>query len=165
MEQIERNIAALGRSRLCEYNLGLRLHRRRRPNCHYAHWLKDLEAPNETKMFRWTDVWKYGQVDIYFWHDLCRCEESERRFRLAFNWEKTHYPGRIPNWAWGLAAYSNLIPLDMIPRHVPNDYDWPRLQNAWYEGLKGAGTRITVRQVLLSPNIPQTMSASSHQRS
>ena len=64
MEQMNRNIAALGRSRLREYNLGLRLHRCRRPNCHYAHWLKDLAVANETKKCRWARVWTEGQVDI-----------------------------------------------------------------------------------------------------
>merc|ERR1712079_50563 len=96
LELYDRDFACLGSSRLREYNLGLRLHRCRRPNCHYAHWLTELDVPNETKKCRWTCAWKEGQVDIYVWHDLWRCEESERRFRLAFTWEKTNYPRMIP---------------------------------------------------------------------
>ena len=103
---------------------------------------------------KWTSI---------FWPYVWRSEESKERFQLAFIYEKTNFPALIPNWAWGLAAYSNLIPHETVPHHVPNNYDWPRLQNAWNEGLRGEGTRITVRRVLASPSVRETTSASSHQ--
>ena len=104
IEVYNRNIAVLGCSKLREYNLGMRASRRIRPNCHYAHWLKDLEVPNGTKDCRWTTVWHQGQVDIYVWNFVYRSGESKNRFQRAFLYEKDNSDTRIPNWAWGCAC-------------------------------------------------------------
>ena len=107
-------------------------------------------------------VWSKGHVDFCFQHNAYRSGDSKKRFKKAFLCEKGDCSERIPNWAWGLAVYSIILPPESVPLHVPPDYDWPRLRQAWDDGLRGeAGTRFAVRQVLLSPGIRDTGSASS----
>ena len=59
----------------------------------------------------------------------------------------------IPNWAWGLAIKYGLIGDDDLPKYVPRDFGWIRLQTAWGEGLNGTmgGTRAAVRAVVDTP--------------
>ena len=111
---------------------------------------------------RWLTVWSKGHVDICFQHNAYRSEDSKKRFRKAFLCEKGDCSERIPNWAWGLAAYGSMLPHESVPLHVPPDHDWPRLKEAWRDGIRDAvGTRFAVRQVLLSLGIRNTGSASS----
>ena len=139
MEQPNRNVIGMGRSRLCEYHLGMRsTWCNRGSNCEFAHRLSQLDVPNEFPHDgKWWTVWHEGQVDICFRHHTYRSEDSKKRFKRAFLREKVDCSERIPNWAWGLAAHSNIIPHDIVPTDVPFDYGWPQLQVAWEEGLRG----------------------------
>ena len=165
MEQPNRNVIGMGRSRLCEYNLGMRSTQcNRGSNCEFAHRLSQLDVPNESPQDGiWWTVWHEGQVDICFRHHTYRSEDSKKRFRKAFLCEKGDCSERIPNWAWGLAAHSNIIPHDLVPINVPHDYDWPQLQVAWEEGLRGEGTRIAVRRVIDMPSIRHSAGSASAQ--
>ena len=152
----------LGRSRLSEHYLGLRQSPCLR-DCGFAHALADLDVPNESQhQGAWSQVWKSGDVDIQFWHNATRSDQSMERFRSAFNWERCHSPSQIPNWAWGLAIKDGLIGDDDLP-NVPRDFDWIRLQKAWGEGLKGTmgGTRAAVRAVVDSPTLMPSNSTRS----
>ena len=157
-----RNMEGLGRSRLCPYHLGMRdTGCQYDSRCAFAHRLWELDVPNESPQeSRWSTVWIDGQVDICFWHDRFRSEESKKRFQKAFLSERAACE-RIPNWAWGLAAHTNIIPHDLVPKDVPLDHDWPRLQEAWEEGLRGECTMTDVRKVLMSPNSRHSASASA----
>ena len=161
MEQPNRNLAVLGRSRLCEYHLGMRSSWcKRGDKCEFAHRLSELDVPNETFDSIWSHVSNRGQVDIWFWNPEARSEDSKTRFKTAFLRERGLSNTMVPNWAWGLAIYSNLWSPSLVPKHVPEDYDWPRLRKAWDDGLMDeAGARITVRKVLNKPGIRNTGSA------
>ena len=73
------------------------------------------------------------------------------------------FQAQIPNWAWGLAIKDGLIGDDDLPKYVPRDFDWIRLQTAWGEGLKGTmgGTRAAVRAVVDSPTLMPSNSTRS----
>ena len=159
-----RDLAYLGRSRRCEYFFGMRNHHGCNcgDQCCVAHRLSELDVPNETSNDRWANVWHDGEVDIWFWNPKLRSADSKRRFQRAFAYGRGHSETMVPNWAWGVAVYSSILPHESVPLHVPPDYDWPRLKEAWRDGLRhAAGTRFAVRQVLLSPGIRDTGSASS----
>ena len=131
MEQPNRNVVVLGRSRLCEYHLGMRTSWCNRPKCEFAHRLSELDVPNETSNDRWAKVWHDGEVDIWCWNPKLRSADSKRRFQRAFAYERGHSETMVPNWAWGLATNDGLIGDDYMPKYVPRDFDWIRLQTAW----------------------------------
>ena len=116
----------------------------------FAHALQDLDVPNESQhQGVWSQVWKPGGVDIQFWHNATCSDQSKERSLTAFNWERRHSPSQIPNWAWGVAYYSDYIEGYEIPSGAPKDFDWARLQQAWWDGRYGTqGSRTTVRAVL-----------------
>ena len=66
MEQSNRNVIGMGRSRLCEYHLGMRSTMcNRGSNCEFAHLLSQQDVPNESPHDgRWLTVWSKGHVDI-----------------------------------------------------------------------------------------------------
>ena len=102
------------------------------PHCNFAHWLSDLQTPEE-KSEQWSHIWAKGDVDINFWEGYCPSEASRKRFRKQFTWEHVHSAGGIPNWAWGHAVNIGILNRRQVPQNVPADYDWPWMQSVWQQ--------------------------------
>ena len=109
--------------------------------------------PNESQRLGiWSKVWSDGEVDILFGRNSRRSPKSQDRFLRAFKWEFERSPANIPNWAWGLAYYSDIISAKDLHLDSPRDFEWGRLQEAWEEGRRGSmGTKAAARAVLGNP--------------
>jgi len=94
----------------------------------------------EECLWQLSKVWQQGNVDMCFWPNYTPNQESLKRFARQFLWEQSVHPHGIPNWAWGHAVNIGLITEEKVPPNIPKDYDWPKLQQAWYEGKKAGNT-------------------------
>ena len=106
---------------------------------------------------QWSKVWQQGNVDMCFWPNYTPNQESLKRFTRQFLWEQSVHPHGIPNWAWGHAVKIGLITEEKVPPNIPKDYDWPKLQQAWYEGKKAGNTNAKlggVSQAASSSDLP-----------
>ena len=122
--------AFLSRCTLCIHNQQGSCNPPNGQPCNFAHWLRELQAPEEGSE-AWWKIWAKGEVDVRFWHDYQPGPKSLERFSWQFTWERKHCIDRIPNWAWGHAVDMGLIGKDDVPKHVPKDFDWPMLQEEW----------------------------------
>ena len=64
--QVKREETHLRCIQLCEHNLRGRCDPKGGHVCNFAHWLRDLRAPNEGEG-DWWKTWGKGDVDIRFW--------------------------------------------------------------------------------------------------
>jgi len=106
---------------------------------------------------QWSKVWQQGNVDMCFWPNYTPNQESLKRFTRQFLWEQSVHPHGIPNWAWGHAVKIGIITEEKVPPNIPKDYDWPKLQQAWYEGKKAGNTNAKlggVSQAASSSDLP-----------
>ena len=145
--QINKERANLSRIRLCHHNLrgwGY-CNPPSGKQCNFAHWLSDLTVPEEWRGDR-SKVWQGARVDMRFWYDYRPNQQSLDRFTQQFNWERRWYPGYIPNWAWGRAVDLQLCTREDVPAHVPKDFEWNALQEAWRRGKNSGGTAMAVME-------------------
>ena len=119
----------LSRTQLCMFNQQNRC-RYGESECNYAHCLDALQVPEESQG-NWSEAWRSGHVDINFWHNYWPSRESVSRFRTQFLWELNNQVDKIPNWAWGYALQLKIIHRRHVPEHIPEDYDWPEMQQRW----------------------------------
>ena len=128
--------------------------KRARQDGGFAHQLADLDVPNESqRQGSWSKVWLDGEVGILLWHKSTHSLQCKERLLTAFTWEFDRSPGRIPNWSWGMAYYSDSFSGYDMPRVIPKDFDWARLQAAWQDGRQRmTGTKVAARAVLDRPN-------------
>ena len=143
-EKIAKQNACLSCIKLCTHNLKGRCKPPKGRECNFAHRLSELQVPEE--MYgAWSKAWEKGDVDICFSEDYEPNEASQERFKLQFVWERKHHWDRIPNWAWGRAVH---LGLDLfVPAHVPKDFDWPKLQEAWdLSKVRGKSTAESVEE-------------------
>ena len=131
-EQKAKENAFLSHVTLCVHNLTFACNPPNGKPCNYAHWLKDLQTPEESAG-DWSKVWGEGKVDIRFWQEYRPNPASLRRFTAQFEWERRWFPYGIPGWAWGHAVELGLLKETEVPNHVPRHYDWPELQSLWEE--------------------------------
>ena len=99
----------------------------------------------------WSKVWQKGEVDMRFWESYHPNKQSQQRFSWQFLWEMRWRPEHIPNWAWGHALDLGLLKKEEVPPHIPQDFDWPKLQSAWYQGKAHGGTALAVTKALGCP--------------
>ena len=94
--------AFLFRTQLCVHNLHQACKPPKGRKCNYAHWLRELQVPEEF-CGNWEKAWDKGDVDICFWDAYHPNSDSVHRFSTQFLWEQQNHSDGIPNWAWGHA--------------------------------------------------------------
>ena len=130
--KVAKDEAHLSNIKLCDFNLyGLCKHGLQGHRCLFAHWLADLQVPEEMHG-QWSTSWRKGMVDIRYWPNCKPNGQSLLRFSKQFAWERQDDPAGIPNWAWGHALDRTLIEIKDIPAKVPGNFEWSELQEEWY---------------------------------
>ena len=104
-EQIAKERRFLSRIKLCEWNLFNGCNPPNGGPCNFAHFLIDLQMPEEEGPM-WSTVWQEGHVDMVIWDDYEPNERSKSRFRRQFEWECKHCPDLILNWVGDMRGSS-----------------------------------------------------------
>ena len=128
--QVAKERAFLSRVTLCIHNQWGRCNPPNGKKCNFAHWLNELQPPEEGSE-TWWKIWQKGEVDICFWKEYKPNPKSVERFTCQFRWENKHHIDRIPNWAWGHAVDLGLIRKEDVPADIPKDFEWPEMQEIW----------------------------------